>query len=543
VSSLGVPRPRPQGARLALAALAGSALVGGPSVARAQFGLVTLPLNDPAYVQLAALERAGCAPARVSVVRPYEIRLIRAALIAARAQRGCAGQILDVLATRFAPTAADAAKGLRIGAAATAQATALHNGTFLPLWENVRPTSQGDPPAVGLLHGRLTWGDSDRVAIVGDGYAETSVRNDPTVRARRFRQTSGIVDFSEAYATARAGVFTFTLGRGEEAWLGSGIESMVLSANGPPIDRIAAEFHTAHFEGRAMFGTLDDVVMDSAHDSLSTTIGPQRYYRYIAGHELTWRPSRIAEITVGETALLSRGAQTVDLAYVNPFIPFQITQHDSGQTGDDALDNLTTFAAIRLRAGRVTGAAELLIDDIQIDANSRRKTPDQLGYDLTLSTPLPVPLSSTLSLEYERMDSYTYMRAFYTEVYQHYDQPLGSQLGPDADYGRVGADVFPRPWLRVAAGLGFWRRGLQRIYERPAQMATGHANAPFPTSTPGRPVQEAALGDASIQFLNPVLPITASVQVARVRDANNLPVPTTNYAQLQLTATYALHYP
>ena len=201
------------------------------------------------------------------------------------------------------------------------------------------------------------------------------------------------------------------------------------------------------------------------------------------------------------------------------------------------------FAAIRLRAGRVTGAAELLIDDIQIDAASRLKTPDQLGYDLTLSMPVPVPMPSTLSLEYERMDSYTYQRQYYTAVYENYDQPLGSQLGPDADYGHVEADAFPRSWLRVAAGLGFWRRGLQRIYERPAQMATGHADAPFPTSAPGQPVQEAALGDASVQYLNAILPITASVQVARIRDANNLPVPTTNYAQLQLTATYALHYP
>ena len=78
-------------------------------------------------------------------------------------------------------------------------------------------------------------------------------------------------------------------------------------------------------------------------------------------------------------------------------------------------DNLTAFAAIRLRAGPVTGAAELLIDDIQIDAASRLKTPDQLGYDLTLAAPLPVSVPGTVSLEYERIDSYTYMRQFYND--------------------------------------------------------------------------------------------------------------------------------
>ncbi len=519
----------------------------GPAVAHAQFGLITLPLNDPAYVQLAALEHAGCAAARVSVVRPYSVRLIRAALAAARTQPDCAGPLLEALATRFAPAPADARTGVRAGAAATVQGTAYHNGVFLPLWENVRPAAQGAPAGVALVHGRLAWGDSDRVALVGDGYAETNVRNDPTVRARPFRtgsgNTSGVVDFSEAYATARAGVFTFTLGRGEEAWLGSGTESTILSANGPPIDRIAAEFHTAHFEGRAIFGTLDDVVLDSAQDSLSGTIGPQRYYRYIVGHELTWRPSRVAEITLGETALLSRGTQTVDLSLINPFIPYVIAQHDTGEAGNQVLDNLMAFAAIRLRAGPITGAAELLIDDIQIDAASRLTTPDQLGYDLTLSSPLPVSVPATVSLEYERIDSYTYERQFYTTVYENYDQPLGSRLGPDADYGHLEAEAFPRPWLRVAAGLGFWRRGLQRIFERPAQMATGHANAPFPTNGPGQPAQTAELGDASLQFLNPVLPVTASVQLGRIQNTNNVPLPAANYAQLQLTATYALHYP
>ena len=40
-----------------IVACAGSSMLVRPAVARAQFGLITLPLNDPAYVQLAALER------------------------------------------------------------------------------------------------------------------------------------------------------------------------------------------------------------------------------------------------------------------------------------------------------------------------------------------------------------------------------------------------------------------------------------------------------------------------------------------------------
>ena len=186
---------------------------------------------------------------------------------------------------------------------------------------------------------------------------------------------------------------------------------------------------------------------------------------------------------------------------------------------------------------------ELLVDDIQIDNSARAKTPDQLGYVLTLTSPLPIRLPATVELQYERVDSYTYLRKFYTEVYQQYNVPLGSNLGPDADIATLSAEVFPTGWIRAAADIGWWRRGLERIYERPAQEATGHAGAPFPTSLPGEPVQSAVLGNASIQFLKMMFPITAQITVARITNANNLPAPAVTYAQAQLYASYALHYP
>ena len=71
-----VPLPRTTGgvAPSVSAVLAFVALV-LPSAAGAQYGLVTLPMADPAYIQLTALEHLGCAAARVSVDRPYEVRL------------------------------------------------------------------------------------------------------------------------------------------------------------------------------------------------------------------------------------------------------------------------------------------------------------------------------------------------------------------------------------------------------------------------------------------------------------------------------------
>src|SRR5215210_6126937 len=93
-------------ARVALA-LAGTMAV--VPAAGAQHPLVTLPLDDPAYVQLSALDRQGCAAARISPHRPYLAAAVRLAVGRASRETRCAGPLLDVLRARFAPPAAAAA--------------------------------------------------------------------------------------------------------------------------------------------------------------------------------------------------------------------------------------------------------------------------------------------------------------------------------------------------------------------------------------------------------------------------------------------------
>ena len=70
--------------------------------------------------------------ARVSAARPYDVRSIRAALQLAASDPRCQGTLLTALQQRFAQKAADTPRQLRIGASATAQATGLSGGEFLP---------------------------------------------------------------------------------------------------------------------------------------------------------------------------------------------------------------------------------------------------------------------------------------------------------------------------------------------------------------------------------------------------------------------------
>ncbi|HEX6534971.1 MAG TPA: capsule assembly Wzi family protein [Gemmatimonadaceae bacterium] len=536
---------------VAAALAAALALVAGSArAARAQqHPLVTLPLDDPAYVQLDALVDMGCGAARVSAFRPYMVKDVRHAIGAASAPgaaRACGGAILAALRERFAAAPDSAPRdGFTAGAEATLRATGLSGGEFRPLWRDIRGTGAGDPAAVGIARARLSWSGGPDIVAVSEAYAETDRRNDPTVRAKQLRRTSGVIDFSEAYLAGRVGRLVVSAGRVRDAWLGAGDESIVLSANGPALDRIALAAQWTHFEFRAFVGSVDDVVLTPGVDGYADSLGARRYHRMMAGHALTWRPSSRLELTLGETGLFPRQGGGMDLAAANPFMVFQVTQNDQGRNTDPAANaNLTAFGSLRASAGRASLQGDLLIDDIQIDARDRKRFPDLLAWNVRASVALPVARPAALGAEYRRVGSFTYLETYYTDTWQHYGEPVGSELGPDADMARLFGEVWPSGRLRLSAGVARWRRGANRIGERPVPSRADHAGDPFPDTTTARPaVQRAWLGDAGIEWMHPVFPVRLTVEGARVTNAGNVVAPARTLARVQLVASWRFRYP
>jgi hypothetical protein len=533
--------------RPAALALALVLTAAAPDSALAQHALVGLPLTDPAYTQLDGLMRQGCAAARVSQFRPFFVGDIRKALQQAEGDSSCSGTLLRALRVRFPADTAprDSARSrVSFGAAATLQGTGLKNGTFHPLWQDVRPTDQGEPAVVGIARVRLTYDGGPHVLLVTEAFGQTDVRNDPHIRESPFRNTSGVVGFQDAYISAEVGKLIVSLGRAREAWLGDGEESLVLSANGPAFDRLLLSLRFSKFELRAFAATINDVVLDSTRDVLPAGVSQQRWHRFAFGHGLTYRPTKSIELTLGETAVVQRQGFTVDLAYLNPLMIYQTTQHDTSQSGaGDA--NLTGFLAARATAGRATFSGELLVDDIQIDSKDRANYPNQLGWNVEAAYALPIIYVSSLGVQYRRIDSFTYIgQVDYSKVYANFDQPLGSELGPDADMVRGYGELWTSGRLRFVGGISSWRRGAYRLNDRPTQNRLGHANDPFPDTTADRPdPQRAWLGDLSAEWLDGIIPITAKIELARITNVNNVPTPARNFARLQLTASYRFRYP
>ncbi|MBK5186665.1 MAG: hypothetical protein JJD97_00385 [Gemmatimonadaceae bacterium] len=524
------------------------ALIGAaPAAALAQHALVGLPLADPAYTQLDGLMRQGCAEARVSQFRPYFVGDIRNALAAAESDSSCTGTLLAELRMRFPADTAprDTSRSrLSFGAAGTIQATGLKNGTFYPLSQDIRPTSAGEPAVVGIGRVRFTYDGGPHVLLVTEAFGETDVRNDPHIRESPFRSTSGVVGFQDAYISAEVGKLIVSLGRAREAWLGEGDESLVLSANGPAYDRLLLSLRFSKFELRAFAATINDVVLDSSRDVLPAGISQQRWHRFAFGHGLTYHPTKKIELTLGETAVVQRQGFTVDLAYLNPLMIYQTTQHDTSQSGaGDA--NLTGFFAARATVGHATLSGEFLVDDIQIDSKDRANYPNQLGWNLEAAYALPTPMPASIGVQYRRIDTFTYIgQVDYSKVYQSFDQPLGSELGPDADMVRGYGELWTSGRLRFVGGIARWRHGAYRLTDRPTQNRLGHANDPYPDVTTDRPeVQRAWIGDLSAEWLDGIIPITAKIELARVTNVNNVSTPAQNLGRFQLLASYRFRYP
>ena len=541
--------------------------------ASAQHDLFTLPIADPAYRQLEGLSRSGCLPARVSPYRPFLLSAIRRSLVSAVRDEACRGGILDQLVRRFRPDTTppaplptpgavppigpvmledvadqpeeEEATGLGVGAEVAVRLTSLSRGVLRPLWLDVRPTSEGAPSAVGQARLRVTWDGGDRIAAVAEATAQTHSRNDPLVRARSFRTTSGVFDFTEAYVNARLGRVGLSFGRAREAWLGEGEESTVLSAHGPPLDRFLVTARWSRLEVRAIFASIDDVVLTVEEDSLVPGTPPQRLHRMLAGHAFTIRPMRGWEFTLGETALLSRRGGGVDLAFANPLMLYLVTEHDTSYAGGSATgNNLMVFGSTRLQRGRFTGEAELVVDDIQIDARDRAVIPHQLAWRLSGTMGFAAPWPISLGVEYRRADSYAYMRRYYSEVYHQFGRPLGTELGPDANLFRASGELWPTGRVRFGAGVGRWNRGALRLTQRPAQAAFGHAGEPYPSVSEERPaVQQAWLGDASVEWLDTQLPVRLTVELASIDNVNNQPGESGNFLRAHLVASYRFRYP
>ncbi|OPL20073.1 MAG: hypothetical protein AVO35_01055 [Candidatus Aegiribacteria sp. MLS_C] len=205
------------------------------------------------------------------------------------------------------------------------------------------------------------------------------------------------------------GVVAASLGRMPQRWGPGRFNQLLLSDNSPPLDMLKLELRL--FEDRLAFTGLTATV-----DSDSGT--------YLVSHRLDLSPSANLRIGFSESVLFK--AEGLDLAYMNPLIPWYPVQWNE-RVDDNA------FMCLDASWKPVTDLelyGELLIDDIQYENEADR--PNKLGMTAGVSVYVS-PLSMGSVLEYTRIDRYVYSQRESHNYYLHHGDIIGSGLGPDAD--------------------------------------------------------------------------------------------------------------
>jgi hypothetical protein len=147
-------------------------------------------------------------------------------------------------------------------------------------------------------------------------------------------------------------------------------------------------------------------------------------------------------------------------------------------------------------------------------------------------------------VEYRRVGSYTYLRDLYAHVYQQYDGPIGSELGPDADMLRASGEVWPNGRMRLLGAIARWRQGAQRIFDRPSAGAFGHAGEPFPSVTPARPEAVAAwIAQGGLDLLDTRFTVRLLGELARIDNVDHQPSLSSTSLRAHVTGTYRFRYP
>lgn len=286
-------------------------------------------------------------------------------------------------------------------------------------------------------------------------YADTSVllegQDGPRAvklsnRARTWRGIAVAAD--RAYLKYERPALDAAVGRRGVAWGRSRWGRLMLSGGAPTLDGVEARFRVGPLTLQALDALLErptDAEGDSPVDECAGS------NVFLAAHRAVlsgaWGSVGVAEAVV-------YSGDTPDPAYVNPLLPYYVSQHNE-RADDNVLWSLDFVArpAVGLELW-----GEFLIDDLQYERGTGH--PDKYG--LTVGVCHSGAFSRgdyELTCEYTNVRKWTYTHEVAGHSYTQDGVPLGFELGPDADRTTVEAAYHPLPPWTVTAVYSFTRRG------------------------------------------------------------------------------------
>ncbi len=220
-------------------------------------------------------------------------------------------------------------------------------------------------------------------------------------------------DTSDSYFTLNWRGFHFEVGRDNVRWGPSFSGGLMISGLAPSFDliKITGEVGTATFTW--FHGALRS---DYPH-------------KWISAHRVEMSLAKGVDLGLGEVVIY--GNRGMEMAYVNPLIPYLIAEHTLGDRDNVALG--FDFDINRIRNLRLY--SEFFIDDLFAPWEVFSKFwGNKLAFTIGGYWVNPLTLrDSGIRWEYTRIEPYVYTHHDSVNVYEHYNSGLGHFLEPNSD--------------------------------------------------------------------------------------------------------------
>ncbi len=260
---------------------------------------------------------------------------------------------------------------------------------------------------------------------------------------------SKFFDRSFGYLSLEFPYFYFKIGKDRNT-IGYGRDKLILSDNSRDFGRFEFHFNYKSLSFDYFHGWLKLTPLDPISVS----------YQYMAHHRIAFSPSKNLKLGFGESVVYSR--QSISIDYLNPFNFFKNVEH---QTKDQ--DNaLMYFDVEALPLKNFKLYSTFLIDDIDFEKIGKNwygnKTAFQLGLS-HFSNFFSYPV--TLTIEYKKIEPYTYTHHLPERKYAIDDLPLGAEQPPNSYRFDFGLDLYPTPEFQLEINYSFTKWGSNYLDE------------------------------------------------------------------------------
>lgn len=154
--------------------------------------------------------------------------------------------------------------------------------------------------------------------------------------------------------------------------------------------------------------------------------------KFMAFHSLSFYPSDIFSLTIGESIVYSDHIQPV---YLIPVMFFRIADHYLGTNNGSATGNAQFFADASYKNASLKTKfySSLFIDEFSFDNVFKGGNLNALAYTIGFETIDPLFDNSCLNFEYSRLNPFVYMNSVSSQNYANDSYPLGHWIGSNSD--------------------------------------------------------------------------------------------------------------